>query len=109
MSSALQTAWTTGSELLARALLVSILRVWASIYSTYIVSVKQIHCSVWEHCYINADAFLGLDRTSQLSGIGHELNRVLGPNPKGTMMADANGRFSIMVVRSDLPKFASIA
>ena len=30
-----------------------------------------------------------------------------GPNPKGTMMVDANGRFSITVVRSDLPKFAS--
>ncbi len=30
-----------------------------------------------------------------------------GPNPKGTMMVDANGRFSIMVIRSDLPKFIS--
>jgi hypothetical protein len=30
-----------------------------------------------------------------------------GPNPKGTMMVDAKGRFSITVVRSDLPKFAS--
>jgi hypothetical protein len=30
-----------------------------------------------------------------------------GPNPKGTMMVDANGRFSITVVRSDLPRFAS--
>jgi hypothetical protein len=30
-----------------------------------------------------------------------------GPGPKGTMMVDANGRFSITVVRSDLPRFAS--
>src|SRR5215470_11670521 len=30
-----------------------------------------------------------------------------GPDPRGTMMVDANGRFSITVVRSDLPKFAS--
>src|SRR5712671_1183282 len=30
-----------------------------------------------------------------------------GPNPKGTMMVDANGRFSITVVRSDLPRFQS--
>jgi hypothetical protein len=30
-----------------------------------------------------------------------------GPNPKGTMMVDANGHFSITVVRSDLPRFAS--
>jgi hypothetical protein len=30
-----------------------------------------------------------------------------GPNPKGTMIVDANGRFSITVLRSDLPKFAS--
>jgi Lipocalin-like domain len=30
-----------------------------------------------------------------------------GANPKGSMMVDANGRFMITVVRSDLPKFAS--
>jgi Lipocalin-like domain len=30
-----------------------------------------------------------------------------GPNPKGTMTFDGNGRFSIVVVRSDLPKFSS--
>jgi len=30
-----------------------------------------------------------------------------GPNPKGTMMFDRNGRFSIVVTRSELPKFAS--
>ena len=43
---------------------------------------------------------------------GEEGNQTLGgdwpgPNPKGTMMVDANGRFSIMAVRSDLPKFGS--
>jgi hypothetical protein len=30
-----------------------------------------------------------------------------GANPKGSMMVDANGRFMITVVRSDLPQFAS--
>jgi len=30
-----------------------------------------------------------------------------GPNPKGTMTFDSRGRFSIIVTRSDLPKFAS--
>jgi hypothetical protein len=30
-----------------------------------------------------------------------------GPNPKGVQVFDGNGRFSIAVVRSDLPKFAS--
>jgi Lipocalin-like domain len=30
-----------------------------------------------------------------------------GPSPKGSMMVDDNGRFSITIVRSDLPKFAS--
>jgi hypothetical protein len=30
-----------------------------------------------------------------------------GPNPKGSMMVDDNGRFSITIMRSDLPKFAS--
>jgi len=30
-----------------------------------------------------------------------------GPNPKGTMTFDSGGRFSIIVTRSDLPKFTS--
>lgn len=30
-----------------------------------------------------------------------------GPNPKGSQIFDASGRFSITVTRSDLPKFAS--
>ena len=30
-----------------------------------------------------------------------------GPNPKGAAMYDANGRFTFMIMRSDLPKFAS--
>ena len=39
---------------------------------------------------------------------GEGTNKTLPcPNPKGTMMVDANGRFSIMAVRSDLPKFGS--
>jgi lipocalin-like protein len=44
---------------------------------------------------------------SLTSGEGANQSLPYGPNPKGTMMADANGRFSITVVRSDLPKFAS--
>jgi Lipocalin-like domain len=30
-----------------------------------------------------------------------------GPNPKGAAMYDVNGRFTFMIMRSDLPKFAS--
>jgi hypothetical protein len=30
-----------------------------------------------------------------------------GPNPQGQLMYDANGRFSIIITRSDVPKFAS--
>src|SRR4029077_69532 len=30
-----------------------------------------------------------------------------GPNPKGAMVNDARGRFSITIVRADLPKVAS--
>src|SRR4029077_1073253 len=44
---------------------------------------------------------------SLTSGEGANQTLPYGPNPKGTMMVDANGRFSITVVRSDLPKFAS--
>src|SRR5215813_4333049 len=44
---------------------------------------------------------------SLTSGEGVNQTLPYGPNPKGTMMADANGRFSITVVRSDLPKIAS--
>src|SRR5262245_23462536 len=42
-----------------------------------------------------------------MSGQGANQTLPYGPSPKGTMMADANGRFSITVLRSDLPKFAS--
>jgi hypothetical protein len=44
---------------------------------------------------------------SLTSGDGANQTLPYGPNPKGTMMVDANGRFSITVVRSDLPKFTS--
>ena len=44
---------------------------------------------------------------SLTSGEGANQTLPYGPNPKGTMMVDVNGRFSIMVARSDLPKFAS--
>jgi hypothetical protein len=44
---------------------------------------------------------------SLTSGEGSSQTLPYGPNPKGTMMVDGNGRFSIMVLRSDLPKFAS--
>jgi hypothetical protein len=30
-----------------------------------------------------------------------------GPNPKGQLMYDANGHFSVIITRSDLAKFAS--
>ena len=45
--------------------------------------------------------------TSLTSGEGAGRSLPYGPDPKGTMMVDANGRFSITVLRSDLPKFAS--
>jgi hypothetical protein len=44
---------------------------------------------------------------SLTSGEGANQTLPYGPNPRGTMMVDANGRFSIMVMRSDLSKFAS--
>jgi hypothetical protein len=30
-----------------------------------------------------------------------------GPNPKGSLIFEANGRFSLQLMRSDLPKYAS--
>ena len=30
-----------------------------------------------------------------------------GPNPKGSYMFDANGRFSVILMRTELPKYAS--
>jgi lipocalin-like protein len=44
---------------------------------------------------------------SLTAGDGAKQTMPYGPNPKGTMMVDANGRFSITVVRSDLPHFSS--
>src|SRR5262249_16628522 len=51
--------------------------------------------------YRNMDACLANVRR------GANQNLPYSPNPKDTMMVDANKRFSITVVRSDLPKFAS--
>ena len=44
---------------------------------------------------------------SLTAGEGANQTLPYGPNPRGSMMVDANGRFMIMVVRSDLPNFAS--
>ena len=44
---------------------------------------------------------------SLTAGEGADQSLPYGPNPKGSMMVDANGRFMITVVRSDLPNFAS--
>src|ERR1700687_1991140 len=30
-----------------------------------------------------------------------------GPNPKGSLIFESNGRFSLQLMRSDLPKYAS--
>ena len=38
---------------------------------------------------------------------GGDKTEPFGPNPKGIVTFDRNGRFSIVVTRSDLPKFAS--
>jgi hypothetical protein len=44
---------------------------------------------------------------SLTAGEGPDQTFPYGPNPKGSMMVDANGRFMITVVRSDLSEFAS--
>jgi Lipocalin-like domain len=43
---------------------------------------------------------------SRLSGTAKRLISN-GPNPQGQLMYDANGRFPVIVTRSDLPKLAS--
>src|SRR5260370_19606170 len=44
---------------------------------------------------------------SLTAGEGADQSLPYGPNPRGSMMVDANGRFMITVMRSDLPNFAS--
>jgi hypothetical protein len=44
---------------------------------------------------------------SLTAGEGADQTLPYGPDPKGLMMVDADGRFSITVLRSDLPKLAS--
>jgi hypothetical protein len=44
---------------------------------------------------------------SLTAGEGADQTFPYGANPQGSMMVDANGRFMITVVRSDLPQFAS--
>jgi hypothetical protein len=64
--------------------------------------------TVGESAKSDKERFIGTWMLVSLTS-GEGANQILpyGPNPKGTMMADANGRFSITIVRSDLPKFAS--
>jgi hypothetical protein len=38
---------------------------------------------------------------------GDKTTDTYGPNPKGVMMLDANGRYVVVLMRPDLPKFAS--
>jgi len=38
---------------------------------------------------------------------GDKKTDTYGPNPKGVMMLDANGRYVVALTRPDLPKFAS--
>ena len=38
---------------------------------------------------------------------GDKKTDTYGPNPKGVMMLDANGRYVVALMRPDLPKFAS--
>ncbi|HKS64150.1 MAG TPA: lipocalin-like domain-containing protein [Xanthobacteraceae bacterium] len=38
---------------------------------------------------------------------GDKRTDTYGPNPKGVMMLDANGRYVVALMRPDLPKFAS--
>jgi hypothetical protein len=44
---------------------------------------------------------------SLTAGEGANQTLPYGPNPKGTMIVDGNGRFSITLLRSDLPQFSS--
>jgi hypothetical protein len=64
--------------------------------------------TVGESAKSDKERFIGTwTLVSITSGEGANQTYPMGPNPKGTMMADANGRFSITIVRSDLPKFAT--
>ena len=38
---------------------------------------------------------------------GDKTTDTYGPNPKGVMMLDANGRYVVVLMRPDLPRFAS--
>jgi hypothetical protein len=66
-------------------------------------------------CFSAADAFgqTAKELVGSWTLISVTVNRAgekvepFGPNPKGTMTFDSGGRFSIIVTRSDLPKFAS--
>jgi hypothetical protein len=70
--------------------------------------VLMTSATVGQPAKSDKDRFIGTwTLVSLTSGEGANQTLPYGPNPKGTMMVDVNGRFSIMVARSDLPKFAS--
>jgi len=69
--------------------------------------VLMTSATVGQPAKSDKDRFVGTwTLVSLTSGEGANQTLPYGPNPKGTMMVDVNGR-SIMVARSDLPKFAS--
>ena len=70
--------------------------------------VLMTNATVGQPAKSDKERFIGTwTLVSLTSGEGANQTLPYGPNPKGTMMVDVNGRFSIMVARSDLPKFAS--
>jgi hypothetical protein len=69
---------------------------------------SMISVTIGQPAKSDKERFIGTwTLVSLTSGEGANQSLPYGPNPKGTMMVDANGRFSITVVRSDLPRFAS--
>jgi len=68
--------------------------------------VMMTNATVGQSAKSDKERFIGTwTLVSITSGEGENQTLPYGPNPKGMMMVDANGRFSATAVRSDLPKF----
>jgi hypothetical protein len=80
----------------------------AMMSAAFLLAAMLIGSAVGQSAKSAKEQFVGSwTLVSITAGEGAGQTLPYGPNPKGTMMVDANGRFSITVMRSDLPKLAS--
>src|ERR1035441_2361077 len=81
---------------------------WRNILSIFTVVALGVSSAIGQSAKRDKEQLVGSWSLVALT-VGEGANQILpyGLKPKGSMMVDANGRFAITIMRSDLPKFSS--